>query len=230
MKYIVLAVVLFCAWSFAEALDAKVTFIQGKSQINYAPVKLNQLVKEKDYIATTTGKLEITLSTGTIIRIGENTTVHFEKLVEVNGSRKVGLKVVLGKIWTKVKKLTGNDEYNVSFRTGTAGVRGTVYRVDQMQDNSADLFVYEGSVEVKGEKPQKKEPPKDGDVSEVNGPEEVSGPTEVSMEEWTQIVREMMEIHISPDGVPTEPEQFDPAEQKKADDWVKWNLEQDKKS
>ncbi len=229
MKYLVVVMFLVFSWSSIWAIEGIVTFIDGKAQVNYAPVKLRQKIKEKDYITTNNGKLEITLSTGTIVRVGENSAIHFEKLNENQGKRTVSVRVALGKFWTKVKKLTGNDEYNVSFRTGTAGVRGTVYRIDQMKDNSADLFVYEGSVEVKSNPPQKKEPPKDGAVEEIDGPEEVSGPSEVSMEEWTEIVKELMVIHISADGTPTEPKEFDPNAQQQTDEWVKWNTEQDKK-
>jgi hypothetical protein len=48
------------------------------------------------------------------------------------------------------------------------------------------------------------------------------------MEEWTVIVKAMQQISISPQGVATQPQDFDPKAD--ADDWVKWNLERDKQT
>jgi hypothetical protein len=51
---------------------------------------------------------------------------------------------------------------------------------------------------------------------------------EVSMEEWTVIVKAMQQISISPQGIASKPQDFDPKSD--ADDWVKWNQERDKGS
>jgi hypothetical protein len=70
---------------------------------------------------------------------------------------------------------------------------------------------------------------------QVAKPAEVSGPTQVappyhqvSMEEWTVIVKAMQQISISPQGVASKAQDFDPKAD--ADDWVKWNLERDKQT
>lgn len=59
------------------------------------------------------------------------------------------------------------------------------------------------------------------------GPHEVPPPIhEVSMEEWTVIVKAMQQISISPQGVASKPQDFDPKAD--ADDWARWNRERDK--
>jgi hypothetical protein len=61
----------------------------------------------------------------------------------------------------------------------------------------------------------------------VSGPHEVPPPYhEVTREEWTAIVQAMQQISISPQGVPSKPESFDPKAD--TDDWVRWNQERDK--
>jgi hypothetical protein len=46
------------------------------------------------------------------------------------------------------------------------------------------------------------------------------------MEEWTAIVTAMQQLTISPQGVPSKPQEFDPGAEQ--DDWVKWNKKRDK--
>ncbi|HDS03679.1 MAG TPA: hypothetical protein ENN72_08245 [Firmicutes bacterium] len=208
------------------AMKGKVTYIEGYAQVNYAPAELRQIVQQGDYIQTHRGKIEIALNDGTLVRIGPDSKVYFESLTEEKGKKKVSIKVTLGRFWTKVKKLVARDEYNVTFRTGTAGVRGTVYRLDQFEDNSARLFVYDGRVEVKGERPVFEKDPSLLEPQEINGPVEIEGPREVSMEEWVKIVEKLNVIAISSQGSPTEPAPFD-AEEDKKDPWVQWNLERD---
>jgi hypothetical protein len=62
---------------------------------------------------------------------------------------------------------------------------------------------------------------------EVQGPHEVPPPYhQVTMEEWTVIVKSFQQVTISPQGVASKPEDFNP--QQDMDDWVKWNQERDK--
>ena len=46
------------------------------------------------------------------------------------------------------------------------------------------------------------------------------------MEEWHVIVKSFQQVSISPQGVASQPKDFDPKTD--ADDWVKWNQERDK--
>lgn len=211
------------------AISGKVSYIEGQVMINYAVAELRQEVREGDFISIQKGKLEITLDEGTLVRVGPDSKIYMESLKEEKGRKKVSIKVTLGRFWTKVKRLVSKDEYNVSFRTGTAGVRGTVYRLDQYADDSAQLFVYDGKVEVRGEKPSEGADQMPAIPAEIDGPVEIEGPKEVSMEEWVKIVKQLNRIAISPEGVPTDPVEFDP-EKDRQDPWVSWNLERDKVS
>jgi hypothetical protein len=46
------------------------------------------------------------------------------------------------------------------------------------------------------------------------------------MEEWHVIVKSFQQVSISPDGKASEPQDFDP--QQDRDDWVAWNQERDR--
>ncbi len=217
--------VLLCAAS-ASALSGKVTYKEGNTFINYAVPKLRQCVNEGDLISTEKGRMEITLEDGSIVRIGEHSRIYFEKLRYEEKNKKISIKVTLGRFWTKVKKLVKGDDYNVSFRTGTAGVRGTSYRIDQFADDSALLNVYTGTVAVAGKRPAADTASDAQDVHEISGPEEVQGPSEITMEEWVKIVESMNSISVDAGGNPTEPEPFD-IEKDREDPWVNWNLKRD---
>jgi len=247
MKQLGVALVLFLTvFSFAVLVgagestgnDAVVTMIKGTAR-SYEPgstkgrsLKKGDLVKRGQEVKVAKkSRLEIRFPDGTVMRLSEKSDLKMNELSfnkqTDDKNVKVGLSV--GKLWAKVKKLATPDS-SVEVRTSNAvaGVRGTVYRVNVEEDKSALVKVYDGSVYVAN-------PPRDASTTENNAaaPHEVSGPHavappyhEVSMEEWTAIVKAMQQISISPQGVPSKPEDFDPKAD--ADDWVKWNQERDK--
>jgi hypothetical protein len=127
---------------------------------------------------------------------------------------------LLSRVWLKVKKRDGKpSNYEVSTPTAVAGVRGTVLRVDvekDKDDNDVTLVkVYTGKV----------------DVTRPKGPRvEVPGPDEVSKDTWEKIVIEMMgkeQIRIGKAGPLGKVTKFDPDEEKKTDEWARWNQERD---
>ena len=217
--------------------DAVVTMIKGTARSYAAGSTRGRSLKKGDLLkrgqevkVAKKSRLEIRFSDGTVMRLSEKSDLKMNELSfnkqTDDKNVKVGLSV--GKLWAKVKKLTTPDS-SVEVRTSNAvaGVRGTVYRVNVEEDKSALVKVYDGSVYVAN-------PPRDTTSGnnaaaphEVSGPHAVAPPYhEVSMEEWTAIVKAMQQISISPQGVPSKPEDFDPKAD--ADDWVKWNQERDK--
>lgn len=234
--YLILASGVFA--SDAAGTNAVVTAIQGTTRVYTKGSTKGHLLKKGDILGkehevqvAEKSRIEIRFPDGSVMRLSEKTRlkmndISFNKQTD-SKSVKVGLS--MGKLWAKVKKLTTSDS-TVEVRTSNAvaGVRGTVYRVNVDEDKSATVKVYDGSVYVAN-------PPQDasktGDRSlaphEVAGPHAVPPPFhEVSREEWTAIVKAMQQITISPEGVPSKPEDFDPKAD--ADDWVKWNQGRDK--
>ena len=108
--------------------------------------------------------------------------------------------------------------------TSVAGVRGTVYRMNVHQDNSAVVKVYWGEVVVSSLSEKGAAAPAPPKM--VSAPKKVSGPHPVSMAEWTYIVRSMQQIVINPDGSATKPFMF--TIDADMNDWVRWNQSRDK--
>jgi len=220
------------------ANEAVVTAIQGTARIYAKGSTAGHLLKKGDVVkqenevkVAEKSRIELRFPDGTVMRLSEKSHLKMSELSfnKQTDSKHVKVDLSLGKLWAKVKRLTTSDSsVEVKTTNAVAGVRGTVYRVNVEEDKSALVKVYDGTVYVAN-------PPRDASkpVDQATAPHEVSGPQEVpppyhevSMEEWTAIVKAMQQITISPQGVPSKPEDFDPKAD--SDDWVKWNQERDK--
>jgi len=218
--------------------DAIVTMVQGTSRVFVKGAKTGRILSKGDKLKKDDeikvgekSRLEISFPDGTIMRLAEKSRL---KMSEISFNTKTEDKTVkvnlsIGKVWAKVKKLT-TPESSVSVETSNAvaGVRGTVYRVNVDDDNSALVKVYDGSVYVANppKETAEKPPVQVSKPTEVPGPREVPPPYhQVTLEEWTYIVKAMQQISISPQGVASQPQDFDPKAD--SDEWVKWNQQRD---
>jgi hypothetical protein len=223
----------------AASTEAVVTMIEGTANVfserATAGLQLkegNKLKRGQEIRVGANSKIEIRFPDGTVMRLAEKSRLVMDEVLynRKTENKNVKVNLAVGKLWANVKKLVTPDSM-VEVRTSNAvaGVRGTVYRVNVEEDKSALVKVYDGSVYVAN-------PPKDesgkppGEVSApvaVPGPHEVPPPYhEVTMEEWQVIVQAFQQVTISPEGVASQPQDFDP--EADADDWVKWNQERDK--
>jgi len=220
--------------------DAVVVVIQGTARVYNKEATKGRLLKKGDSVrkdqevrVAEKSRIELRFPDGTVMRLSEKSRLKMSELAFNKQTQGKNVKVDLsvGKLWAKVKKLaTPDSSVEVKTSNAVAGVRGTVYRVNVDEDKSALVKVYDGEVYVAN---LPRDATKPGDkVTEphsVAGPHEVPPPMhEVSMEEWTVIVKAMQQISISPQGVASKPQDFDPKSD--ADDWVKWNQERDKGS
>lgn len=219
--------------------NAKVTLLLGEAFLTRTgvsqrkPLAVNDIVLQGDTIQTgKSSRIEIRLPDESYIRFGEKTKFFLEaaSLNQKNRTRDISVRMLLGKVWAKASKLfSGRGRFAISTRTAVAGVRGTVYRMNVSEDNSAVVKVYYGEVLVsskekikKQEGPQKVEGPKP-----VSGPHPIPGPHAVSREEWAHIVSSLQQILIKPDGTASKPFRFSPEADE--DEWVQWNKKRDEK-
>lgn len=218
--------------------QAKVTCLVGTATVNsegqwqVRSLAVGSILRQGDQVKTgLKSRLEIILPDGSFMRFAENTdfTVQNIDCSQKEKKRTVRFKLTLGRTWASVKKLFFGLRPKTEIATTNAvcGVRGTVFRVNVNDDQSALVRTYEGEVNVSkgvGQAPEKQRQTI-GHAVKVPGPRPVPGPHRVSMEEWTYIVRSLQQIHISGDGVATKPEAFTPEEDR--NDWVDWNKERD---
>jgi FecR protein len=220
--------------------DAVVTLIEGTARIYEKGATTGRLIKKGDTLrneqevrVAKKSRMEIHFPDGTVMRLSAKSIFKVNALSfnRQTNDKKVKAELSIGKLWAKVKQLmTPDSTVEVRTSNAVAGVRGTVYRVNVEDDKSTLVKVYDGSVYVAN-------PPRNvsSPIEKITVPHEVAGPHEVpppshqvTMEEWTTIVKAMQQISISPQGVPSKPENFDPKAD--ADDWVKWNQERDKET
>jgi hypothetical protein len=175
-------------------------------------------------------RLEVKLGDGSVVRLGpgskaEVAVASFGKTVD---DRNVSAKLLVGKVWANVAKAVGGEQrFEVKTENAVAGVRGTTFRVDAATDKSVVVKVYSGTVAVaSGPSPR---PEHQGTVPAGSKPKrtQVAGPQQVTREQWEKIVTNMMEVRVSSDGTPGEPEKFalaNPGE----DEWEEWNRDRDR--
>ncbi len=213
---------------------AAVTTLTGKAVVTRVgttqrlKLATGEILAAGDRVTTGTGaRLELKLPDGSYLRFDERTTF---KLVSMAGSQKsqtrnIRVSMVVGKTWARVAKLFGKKRggFDISTQTAVAGVRGTTFRMNVEEDNSAVLKVYGGEVEVRQKSKEKSGAKAAPPI--FTKPVPIKGPHPISMEEWVYIVKSLQQININPDGTATRPFRFDI----KADlnEWVKWNQMRD---
>ncbi len=172
-------------------------------------------------------RLEVRFADGSVLRLGPSSravvaAAAFGRTVE---ERNVSAKLLVGKVWANVAKAVGGEaRFEVQTENAVAGVRGTTFRVDAAKDRSVVVKVYSGTVAVaKGALPR---PGHSGGSEAKEGRQRIPGPQEVSREQWERIVTSMMQVRVSAEGVPGEPQAFALADAGK-DEWEAWNRSRD---
>jgi hypothetical protein len=171
-------------------------------------------------------RLEVELADGSVLRLGPSSRAAvqgatFGKTVD---ERKVSAKLLVGKVWANVAKAVGGAQrFEIQTENAVAGVRGTTFRVDAATDRSVVVKVYSGTVAVaSGAVPR---PEHEGDA-EGKPRRQIPGPRQVTREQWEKIVTSMMEVRVSAEGVPSEPQAFAFAAGGQ-DEWEEWNRSRD---
>jgi len=208
-------------------------FWSKKNLRKIRPLAKGDLLTKGNRVKTEkSARLELKLPDKSYIRFDENTNFKLASLgfSKKKRRRNVKVKMALGKTWAKVSKFRkGKGRFALTTKTAVAGVRGTTYRMNVNEDNSAVIKVYWGEIlveKLKSEDEEGAQPQKFVQPKKVLGPQPIQGPRPVSLEEWTYIVKALQQINLRPDGTATKPFRFDIAAD--LNDWVRWNQERDK--
>ncbi len=243
MKKIALMVMTICLMTTA-VLSAEgqekgtITALEGEAQkkegleADWFEAALQMDVNSSEILRTLPESFaEVSLLRGTVIRLAPKTTVNMLKLYEESKDKIVTqVEVEEGEIWGNVNKAGEDELFAVDSSAVTSSIVGTIFRINT-DDSGTLIKVYKGNVEVSGKPSDKSDDDKDnGDPVEVSGPVEVEGPKEVTLEEWTVIVREMMELRVDSQGRIMRMDKIDPMSPEEKNRWVEWNKERDSKS
>ena len=207
-----------------------VTFVAGEATRSAAgkteKLAVGGAVFEGDVLETQKRtRLEVKLADQSVVRLGPSSKANvqvaaFGKTVE---ERKVSAKLLVGKVWANVAKAVGGEQrFEVQTENAVAGVRGTTFRVDAATDRSVVVRVYSGTVAVASGPLPRPEHQAAGKTER----RQIAGPQQVSREQWERIVTSMMQVRVSSEGVPTEPETFALAAAGN-DEWEEWNRSRD---
>jgi hypothetical protein len=239
------AVLVIAQGALAAGDTAKVTRIQGDVTVQYGKGAVKKVNKGMDLKAGALiktgkkGRLEIRLADNSVLRLGYQSTLTLEQAMFAGEAKNVSAKLVGGKAYALVNKLTGDDSsFQIKTRTAVAGVRGTAFRIDANRDKSTVVRVYTGAVAVsnapiyaKAGKPKadgKFQMPRQGVKPGGPGRVEIAGPQEVTKKQWEELVAQaMQEISVSPTGKLSSAVAFD-ADKDLEDEWVAWNKTLDK--
>src|SRR6266404_4143395 len=211
----------------AEARSAQVSFLEGSAQKSRGrgvrgDLRVGAVLGQGDTIETQDAtRLEIRFGDGSVLRLGPKSRVQLAEAHFGGGAarRKLTARLFFGKLWAKVISVVqGEQKFQVETENAVAGVRGTTFRVDANEDKSVLVRVYDGSVAV-GKTPA-------GGAAPGGERREVPGPQEVTRDEWEKLVGRQMQILISADGTPGEPEPFSP-DVDKDDPFARWNQQRD---
>jgi ferric-dicitrate binding protein FerR (iron transport regulator) len=94
-------------------------------------------------------RLEISMTDGSTLRLGENT--RLELRVAPPTGKAFAARLWLGAVWAKVHKLLQDESFHIETQNAVAGVRGTEFLVEAGAGSRDDnVRVYEGAVEVRG--------------------------------------------------------------------------------
>ena len=225
----VFGIYVFAAESSSTVTICEGKCYQGKSENGpWKELKQGDKLSGDLYLKTDeNSRLEIKSEKGTIRLAPKTVFKFFSKKKDENS-----VMVSIGSVWAKVKKTTDKKKFEVKTKTAVAGVRGTVFSVTALMDESSLIKVYEGEVGVNNrpiiEKKNKEEEMKLAEAKKER--KEIPPPfKEISKKQWEEMVAKAMQmIKVSAEGDISAPIAFDLEEEKK-DDWVAWNMSLDEK-
>ena len=151
-------------------------------------VKTGDFIKAGEETVTgPDGFLKILLSDGSEIRVDKNS--RFTPDGNICDLLKDNISKMIGRVWTKIKKLAGGEKYEISTERAVDGVRGTEFSVESNEKMDV-LKVYEGTVEVKPVKEvmDKIADKKNAELEKMNDDFQNG---KITMEEYTQKITEV---------------------------------------
>ncbi|MBD3232993.1 MAG: hypothetical protein GF315_04645, partial [candidate division Zixibacteria bacterium] len=124
--------------AFADSGSFTLTFFVGdvstrlNSEDDWQQAELKQnLTKESEIKTGAESRAELVTDNNSVLRVGENSHYMIEQLESGDSREKTEGKLFKGRLWAKIKKITGKEsEFNTRTTTAVAAVRGTVFRMD----------------------------------------------------------------------------------------------------
>lgn len=135
------------------ALQGTVTFVCGQAQLiegdKQTTLDIGMNVPADASIVTgPDATCEVQFADYGSVHLSSNTRLTVSLLLRDGSHTEAEMKLAVGSIVCKVRKLSGNDRFNVRTEEMVAGVRGTVFFVSTDGSTASKIAVSEGSVSV----------------------------------------------------------------------------------
>jgi hypothetical protein len=131
-----------------KSLIGSVKIRRGEASV-WTDAKLRMQLREKDAIRTfLESEVELETSEGSIIKIGENSSIEMAKFQEQGAVQSTKVKMLNGTMLSNIKKLVDTRSgFDFETPTALASIRGTVISLDVTAERT-NIKVYEGRVLV----------------------------------------------------------------------------------
>jgi hypothetical protein len=156
---IVPVIIIFCVIGFIwfvlnQGAEAQLVIERGVVEVkhvdeSWVPAKNGTLLYQSDSIRTgDNSSASIILFKGSIIRLGSNTEITLQEILQREGVTSVGINQKIGRTWNTLTKIGGIDSYEVRTPTAVVSVRGTSFEVKVGGDGGTEVGVSSGMVNV----------------------------------------------------------------------------------
>ncbi len=129
--------------------SAKIAFVVGSAEIirggKSEPAAVNSVIKSGETVRTSTGAMIVLQVSGSAnIKVHENTEFVFDAIDE---SGKTSIDLKNGSLYSKLKKLSKDQSYEIKTMTFTAAVRGTEF-LSTSSEKDSGIKVLDGKVSL----------------------------------------------------------------------------------
>ena len=209
------------------------TFLVGEAFVkrggqDWSKAEFDMALYTGDKIKTgADSRCELTLITGSVIRMDEHTVQDLEKICLDEKAKEVSLFAGAGRLWLNARKMVSkHDSFKVRTDKTVCAIRGTRLGLDTNKSISR-IAVYEGEVEVRGWREILGQVDSEGaPATKIKRPVPVKGPHPVTMREWVEIIRALQQITVDAQGEYYKSD-LDPRADA-ADPWIMWNKRRDR--
>ncbi|HOO55466.1 MAG TPA: FecR family protein [bacterium] len=122
--------------------------VRSDDQPSWTPATEKMELRQGDQVRTEGGSSAIIRMDdgGTMVKIGPLAMMKVDSLTQKGRDSNTSLDVSVGKAWSRVRKLSGDSNFDIKTPTAVAGVRGTFFSSEV--DEASTFDVFNGSVAV----------------------------------------------------------------------------------
>jgi len=149
---VIVLLVMFVLPLISKSEPAVLIIDKGSVEINHgsgwSPAASGIALRANDAVRTLTdSQASIIFFGSSAVRLDQNTEVKISELLADKENTKVSLNQESGRIWNKVTKLSGFEDYSIETPTAVATVRGTGFD-SKVTGKDSDITLIEGKLAV----------------------------------------------------------------------------------